>query len=84
MITTKKVTGTTLGVNQELSKGVDIFGKKDTSVSGFTFATGKGKHSGKYIIILGPKLRLHFYAHLNSVSTNVGKWHSLGEKKGTL
>ncbi len=52
-------------------KGVDIFGKKGTSVvspvRGFTFATGNGKHSGKYVIVLGPKLRFHYFAYSNVV-----------------
>tara|TARA_A100001234_G_C12575390_1_gene363680 strand:- start:416 stop:973 length:558 start_codon:yes stop_codon:yes gene_type:complete len=69
-------------------KGVDIFGRKGTnvvsSVRGFTFATGNGKRSGKYVIILGPKLRFHYFAHLNSIETKVGEWNSLGEKIGTL
>lgn len=69
-------------------KGVDIFGKTGTdvlaSVRGFTFATGNGKRSGKYVIILGPKLRFHYFAHLNSINTTVGDWNTLGEKIGTL
>lgn len=69
-------------------KGVDIFGTKGTdvhsSIRGFTFATGNGNHSGKYVIILGPKLRFHYFAHLNSIDTKIGTWNSLGEKIGTL
>jgi len=69
-------------------KGVDIFGKKGTRVvspvRGFTFATGNGKHSGKYVIVLGPKLRFHYFAHLNSIDTKVGSWNSLGKKIGTI
>ncbi len=69
-------------------KGVDIFGKIGTdicsSTRGFTFAIGSGVKSGKYIVVLGPKLRFHYYAHLNSISTKVGDWNSLGKKIGTL
>lgn len=69
-------------------KGVDIFGKIGTDVlsstRGFTFATGSGGKSGKYVVVLGPKLRFHYYAHLNSISTKVVDWHSLGDKIGTL
>lgn len=69
-------------------KGVDIFGKKGTnivsSVRGFTFAAGNGNRSGKYVVIIGPKLRFHYFAHLNSINTKVGKWNNIGEKIGTL
>ena len=69
-------------------KGVDIFGKKGSPVlscvRGFTIATGDGKRSGKYIVLLGPKLHFHYFAHLNSIDTKVGNWNSLGQKIGTL
>lgn len=69
-------------------KGVDIFGKIGTdvfsSVRGFTIATGDGKRSGKYVIVLGPKLRFHYFAHLNSINSKVGSWNNLGDKIGTL
>lgn len=69
-------------------KGVDIFGKigKDvvSATRGFTFATGQGGKSGKYVVVLGPKLRFHYYAHLFSINTKVGDWNSLGKKIGTL
>jgi len=69
-------------------KGVDIFGKKGTdvvsSVRGFTFATGSGGKAGNYVIILGPKLRFHYFAHLNSINTKVGNWNAIGDKIGTL
>lgn len=69
-------------------KGVDIFAKKGTpvvsSTRGFTIATGNNKRGGKFAIVLGPKLRFHYYAHLNSIQTSKGSWNSLGNQIGTV
>lgn len=54
-------------------KGIDVFAKKGTSVHSatlgmvlFTAEYGKG---GKFVLILGPKWRIHYYAHLNEIKT---------------
>lgn len=69
-------------------KGVHIFARKGTpvvaSTRGFTIANGKNKRGGNFIIILGPKLRIHYYAHLNSIKTKTGYWNNLGEKIGEV
>ncbi len=69
-------------------KGVDIFAKKGTAVNsstrGFVFSTGQGKRSGNYVIVLGPKLRFHYYAHLDDIHCRPGDWKSLGELIGTV
>ena len=69
-------------------KGVDIFAKTGTkvnaSVRGFTFATGSGGMSGKFVIVLGPKLRFHYFAHLNSIKTTIGSWNNIGDQIGTV
>lgn len=69
-------------------KGVDIFGKTGTpvlaSVRGFVIAKGDGKISGKYVVVLGPKLRFHYFAHLNSINTKISKFVSIGDQIGTL
>jgi len=69
-------------------KGVDIFAKKGTPVvaatRGFTIATGNNKRGGKFILAIGPKLRFHYYAHLNAIHTKKGYWNSLGEKIGEV
>ncbi len=56
-------------------KGVDIFAKKGTSIKsstvGVVLLTGSGNKSGNYIVVLGPKWRLHYYAHLDEVRTSV-------------
>lgn len=55
-------------------KGVDIFAKRGTSIHAatkgiflFTGSLGKG---GNIVLVLGPKWRLHYYAHLDEVRTS--------------
>ena len=54
-------------------KGVDIFAKKGTSIKsstvGIVLTIGDGGKSGKFVLILGPKWRLHYYAHLDEIKT---------------
>ncbi len=53
-------------------KGVDIFAKKGTTIraatTGIVLAAGQAKRGGKFIVILGPKWRLHYYAHLETLT----------------
>ena len=54
-------------------KGIDVFAKKGTSVHSATWgivimATEYGK-GGKFVLTLGPKWRLHYYAHLDEIKT---------------
>lgn len=55
-------------------KGVDIFAKKGTEIhsatSGFVLYSGKISMGGEIVLILGPKWRLHYYAHLNEIKTS--------------
>ncbi len=50
-------------------KGVDIFAKKGTEIKsstiGLVLFAGEISMGGKFILILGPKWRLHYYAHLD-------------------
>ena len=52
-------------------KGVDIFAKKGTNIfsstKGLVLFTGSISMGGNVILILGPKWRLHYYAHLESI-----------------
>ncbi len=54
-------------------KGVDIFAKHGTdihsSTTGLVLFAGEIKRGGKYVLTLGPKWRLHYYAHLNEIKT---------------
>jgi peptidoglycan LD-endopeptidase LytH len=69
-------------------KGVDIFAKESTAVKsstgGLVLFTGEINLGGKVILILEPKWRLHYYAHLNDIDTNFFSWTSKSEKIGTV
>jgi murein DD-endopeptidase MepM/ murein hydrolase activator NlpD len=56
-------------------KGVDIFAKAGTSVvsstSGFVIYAGQIGLGGNVVIILGPKWRFHYYAHLKDIKTKM-------------
>ncbi len=54
-------------------KGVDVFAKKGTSVhsatKGIVLVTTEYGKGGKFVLVLGPKWRLHYYAHLDEIKT---------------
>lgn len=54
-------------------KGVDIFAGKGTAIhpatGGIVLYTGQFKMGGNVVGILGPKWRVHYYAHLDEVKT---------------
>ena len=54
--------------------GIDIFAKKGTSITsstwGIVFYSGFGPIGGNTVIVLGPKWRFHYYAHLKSIDTH--------------
>lgn len=68
-------------------KGVDIFAKSGTdihsSTTGLVLKTGQIGMGGNYVLVLGPKWRMHYYAHLKSIHTKpfsfVGKNSKIGE-----
>jgi murein DD-endopeptidase MepM/ murein hydrolase activator NlpD len=55
-------------------KGVDIFAKQGTDVvsstGGLVLYTGTIKKGGNVVLVLGPKWRLHYYAHLKEIKTS--------------
>jgi len=69
-------------------KGVDIFAKEGTKVvarsRGLVIFTGKNGRGGNAVIILSNKYRLHYYAHLKSISTNRYSFIPAGEKIGEV
>ncbi len=69
-------------------KGVDIFAKQGTQVrsatSGFVLYTGQLKLGGNIVLVLGPKWRLHYYAHLNEITTSNFSFVANGEQLGTV
>lgn len=54
-------------------KGVDIFARKGTPVHsstiGIVLFTGNYGKGGKFAFVLGPKWRIHYYAHMNEIKT---------------
>ena len=55
-------------------KGVDIFASRGTPVKsatpGIVLCTASMGKGGNFIIVLGPKWRIHYYAHLNEIKTS--------------
>ncbi len=55
-------------------KGVDVFARKGTNVfsstPGIVLYTGKISMGGNVVLVLDPKWRLHYYAHLDSITTS--------------
>ena len=55
-------------------KGVDVFAKRGTSVHsstwGIVLATLERGKGGKFVLVLGPKWRIHYYAHLDEIRTS--------------
>jgi len=56
-------------------KGVDIFADKGTAIKaappGLVVFKGSVGLGGKVVLILGPKWRLHYYAHLEDFETSL-------------
>lgn len=52
-------------------KGVDIFAKRGTNIhpatAGIVLYKGKKPRGGNVLLILGPKWRIHYYAHLDKI-----------------
>ena len=55
-------------------KGVDIFAKRGTNIHpatpGIVFYKGKKPRGGNVVMVLGPKWRIHYYAHLDKIKTS--------------
>lgn len=69
-------------------KGVDIFAKKGTSVNaatgGLVLYCGEFAQGGNVVLVIGPKWRVHYYAHLEATKTHLFSWLSKGEQIGTV
>lgn len=69
-------------------KGVDIFAKEGTTVTsstaGIVIYSGQIKMGGNVVLVLGPKWRLHYYAHLQQINTSAFSWVSRNENIGTV
>ena len=69
-------------------KGIDIFKKRGTPVvaasAGVVVYRGQLRLGGNVVVILGPKWRMHYYAHLESISAGNGAVVRPGDKIGTV
>ena len=69
-------------------KGIDIFANKNTDVvsttGGVVLFEGSLSKGGNVIIVLGPKWRFHYYAHLESVIVSRFEFVSANQKIGTV
>jgi peptidoglycan LD-endopeptidase LytH len=69
-------------------KGIDIFAKKGTPVlaatSGVVLFKGNISMGGNVVAVLGPKWRIHYYAHLNKQTTSAFKWVNVGDAIGEV
>ena len=69
-------------------KGVDIFARRGTpvysSTTGFVLATANFGKGGNFVVILGPKGRIHYYAHLNEIKTSAFRFVSRNSLIGTV
>jgi peptidoglycan LD-endopeptidase LytH len=58
-------------------KGIDIFAPKGTVVRAPTYGIvlfrGTIPVGGRVVVLLAPKLRLHYFAHLNSIDVPAGR-----------
>jgi murein DD-endopeptidase MepM/ murein hydrolase activator NlpD len=69
-------------------KGIDIFAPKGRRVVATTYGLvlfrGEIERGGKVVVALGPKWRLHYYAHLDSVQTGLFTPLRPGSALGTV
>lgn len=69
-------------------KGVDIFAKKKTpihsSTIGIVVYAGDIELGGRVVYVLGPKWRLHYYAHLDEIKTSTFSFVSTSTEIGTV
>lgn len=69
-------------------KGIDIFASKHTPLlsasKGLVLFTGDLNLGGKVVVILGPKWRVHYYAHLETISTSGFSLVSASDSIGTV
>jgi len=69
-------------------KGIDIFAEKGVpviaSTNGIVIYTYEGGKGGKSVMMLGPKWRFHYYAHLDEIKTFALKPLKRGAVLGTV
>ncbi len=68
-------------------KGIDIFAKKGTTMNSSTWGikifSGQVEMGGNVVLILGPKWRFHYYAHLDELN-DIGLFVNKNTQIGTV
>ena len=69
-------------------KGIDIFARRGTNVIASTHMLvlyqGSWPRGGKVVLALGPKWRLHYFAHLDAIGTTAGALLARGQVLGQV
>lgn len=69
-------------------KGIDIFAKEGTPVItscfGIVIYAGHLSEGGNVVLVLGPKWRFHYYAHLKTIEVSIGDMISAKQEIGTV
>lgn len=67
-------------------KGIDIFARHGAPVlaaaPGFVLFSGEMGRGGNVVLMMGPRWRLHYYAHLAQFAVGAGQWRSKGDPIG--
>jgi murein DD-endopeptidase MepM/ murein hydrolase activator NlpD len=69
-------------------KGIDIFAKPGqplvSATDGIVLYKGTLSKGGNVVLVLGPKWRLHYFAHLQTIDTSWFRIVTSGEKLGSV
>lgn len=69
-------------------KGIDIFAKEGTAVlaaaNGLVVYTGFNDIGGNVVLVLGPKWRFYYYAHLQRIDTGILRQVNAGDIIGAV
>jgi len=69
-------------------KGIDVFAQESRPVlaatSGVVIGSGFHGAGGNMIAVLGPRWRIHYYAHLSRLDVAAGAWVWRGEAIGAV
>lgn len=69
-------------------KGIDIFAKEgalaQASESGLVVYSGQLRLGGNVVLMLGPKWRIHYFAHLERSNVSFFDWVTAGESIGVV
>ncbi len=69
-------------------KGIDIFGTREqdvvASTGGIVLYSGSVSRGGNVVVVLGPRWRVHYYAHLGDIDDTAGRFVSSGTRLGSV